>query len=82
MIAASYSYAELLDEKGVGASTSLEHRDWLLGHGFTLEADARDIRIVELTDANLNQLNAERFSPLLERSHSDEGKDCHADDID
>ncbi|WP_320203924.1 hypothetical protein [Agrobacterium rosae] len=43
LIAASYSYSELLDEKGFGDATALEIRDWLLGHGLTLKADARDI---------------------------------------
>lgn len=40
LIAASYSYAELLDEKGVGEVTALEIGDWLHRQGLSLKADA------------------------------------------
>ena len=35
LIAASYSYAELLEEKGVGHATALEISDWLEVHGLS-----------------------------------------------
>ncbi len=41
LIAASYSYAELLGEKGVGEATALEIRDWLQAHGLRFKADTK-----------------------------------------
>ena len=37
LIAASYSFAELLEEKGVGMATALDIRDWFQAHGLSLK---------------------------------------------